>query len=330
MLLILQRLCKIYLMKLGFFNLTPEQREYFQQRLTGHELKFIDELLNDSSLPSQTDFDIISVFVKSNITRKVIDHLPSLKMIALRSTGYDNVDLDYAGEKNIIVSNVPSYGTQTVAEFTFALILSLSRRIVGAIASLKLERQFDHQNFKGFDLSGKALGVVGTGKIGANVIKIAKGFGMQVCAYDIYQNQELSRQFDFRYVSLNELLQKSDIVTLHTPLTLQTKHLINQVNISLMKKTAYLINTARGSVVDTKALIWALENKKIAGAALDVLEHETSLTEDENKLLDLENVLVTPHMAFYTEEAERAIMNTTVENILNFTSGKSSNVVLIQ
>lgn len=314
-------------MKIGFFNVTEEQKEYFQQKLTGHELNFSNELLNDSRLPNQTNFDIISVFVKSNLTKKVIDHFPALKMVALRSTGYDNVDLRYTKEKNISICNVPSYGTETVAEFTLALILSLSRHIPQAITKLKSLRQFDYQNLKGFDLSGKTLGVVGTGKIGTNVINIAKTLGMKILAYDIYPNEGLSKRLDFKYISLDELLKNSDIVTLHTPATSATRHLINQDNISKMKKTAYLINTARGSVIDTQSLIKALESKQIAGAALDVLENETNLTEMENKLLDLENVLITPHMAFYTKEAEQSIMETTLENILNFINGNPKNTV---
>lgn len=314
-------------MRIAFFNLISEQKKYFQEQLLNHDLSFSDQLLNDDNLSDQTGFDIISVFVKSSLTKKVIGHFPNLKMIALRSTGYDNVDLEYAKEKNIIICNIPSYGVQTVAEFTFALILSLSRRIPEAIARLKSTRQFDYQNLKGFDLSDKTLGIVGTGKIGTNVIKIAKAFGMDILAYDIYPDEEFSKQFNFKYASLDELLKNSDIVTLHTPATLATKHLINQDNISKMKKTAYLINTARGSVVDTQSLIEALESKQIAGVALDVLENETNLTEMENKLLDLENVLITPHMAFYSKEAEQLIMKTTVENILNFINGRSTNTV---
>lgn len=314
-------------MKIGFFNLNIQQKKYFQEQLPRNELFFYDNALNEEYLPEQKDLEIISVFVKSNITKKVIDCFPNLKMIALRSTGFDNVDLDYAKEKNINVCNVPAYGSQTVAEFTFSLILSLSRHIPEALAKLKETRKFDYQGLEGFDLAGKILGVIGTGKIGINVIKIAKAFGMNILAFDIYPNQELAQNLDFKYVALDELLQNSDIVSLHTPGTAETKHLINQENISKMKKAAYLINTARGSLIDTDSLISALEKKEIAGAALDVLEQEISLTEKEFKLLNMENVLITPHMAFYTTEAEQSIMKTTADNILGFINGKTTNTV---
>jgi len=235
--------------------------------------------------------------------------------------------LDYAKEKNIVVCNVPVYGSHTVAEFTFGLIFSLSRHIPQALAKLKSTRHFDYQNLQGFDLFGKTLGVVGTGKIGVNVIKIAKVFDMKILAFDIYPNQELSQQLDFKYVSLDELLQNADIVTLHAPSTPQTKHLINQENIFKMKKTAYLINTARGLLIDTDALLDALEKKEIAGVAMDVLEQENTLNEAELKLLGMENVLITPHMAFYTVEAEQSIMKTTLDNVLNFISGNPKNTV---
>lgn len=314
-------------MKIGLFNLTSSHKEFFQGQLSDHEIVFLDTALNEDNLPEQKDFDIISVFVKSTLTKKVIDYFPDLKMVTLRSTGFDNIDLDYAKEKNIIVCNVPAYGSQTVAEFTFALILSLSRRIPQALAKLKTTKKFDYQDLQGIDLYGKVLGVVGTGKIGVNVIKIAKGIGMKILAFDIYPNEGLAQELDFKYVSLDELLMTSDIITLHTPLTPQTKHLINQENISKMKKTGYLINTARGQLIDTKSLLNALEKKVIAGAALDVLEQENNLTEIELRLLGLENVMVTPHMAFYTVEAEQSIMKTTAENILDFTNGNPKNTV---
>lgn len=330
-------------MRIGFFNLTPQQKEYFQQELAEYELNFSDELLSDSSLSNQTNFDIISVFTKSNLTKKVIDNFPGLKMIALRSTGFDNVDLDYAKEKNIVVSNVPAYGAHTVAEFTFGLILSLSRKIPQAIAKVKSEVEFNHEGLKGFELYGKTLGVIGTGKIGANVVKIAKGFGMIILAYDAYPNEQLAKTFEFSYIPLEELLKDADIVTIHVPANPQTRYLINKDNISNMKKGALLINTARGDVVETGALYKAISDGRILGAGLDVLEGETNLNKDLTKeeleptvmknilensyLIRNPSVYVTPHTAFYTTEAEAAIMQTTIENIQGFTAGSPKNVV---
>lgn len=331
-------------MKIGFFGLTEQgKKDYFLESLNNHEISFIDQDLNENNIPSHTDFDIISIFVQSKITDKVIDAFPRLKMIAIRATGYDNVDLAYSKQKNIKVANVPAYGSHTVAEFTFGLILSLSRNIPQAISKVKAEGDFDHEGLKGFDLYGKTLGVIGTGKIGANVIKIAKGFGMIILAVDSRPNQQLAQAFDCRYVSLDNLLSDSDIVTIHVPASPSTHHLINKDNIFKMKKGALLINTARGDVIETEAMYKAISDCHLKGAGLDVLEAEANLGEDLSKeefepqlmknilensqLIMNPNVIVTPHTAFYTTEAEQAIMQTTVENIQSFINGSPQNIV---
>lgn len=331
-------------MKIGFFGLREqEKRDYFLAALPGGEVIFIDKDLDEDNIPNILDFEIISVFVQSKITKKVINAFPNLKMITVRATGFDNVDTKYARGKGIIVTNVPAYGSHTVAEFTFGLILSLSRKIHQAIAKVKEEVEFDHEGLKGFDLYGKTLGVIGTGKIGTNVIKIAKGFGMIILAYDTYPNKQLTESFECRYVPLDELLSNSDIVTIHVPANPETYHLINLNNILKMKKGALLINTARGDVVATDALYKAVSEDHLGGAALDVLEGENNLGENLNKeefeplmmknileisqLIKNPNVIVTPHTAFYTTEAEQAIMQTTVENIAKFIAGSPTNVV---
>lgn len=331
-------------MKIAFFGLNEqEKKDYFSNSLSGQELSFIDADLNEDNLPEHSDFEIISIFVQSKITPQVIDHFPNLKLIAIRATGFDNVDLNHAKEKNIIVANVPAYGSHTVAEFTFGLILSLSRKIPQAWEKVKEEVEFDHEGLKGFDLYGKTLGVVGTGKIGANVIKIAKGFGMIVLAYDIYPNEQLSKTFACQYVSLEQLLRESDIVTIHVPASDKTRHLLNKDNIHQMKKGSILINTARGDVVETDALYNAISEGRLNGAGLDVIEDENQLSESLTKeefepkvmknlleasyLIKSPNVIVTPHAAFYTTEAEQAIMQTTVENIQSFIAGSAKNVV---
>jgi D-lactate dehydrogenase len=331
-------------MKIAFFGLKEQvKKDYFQNSLTGHEIIFIDQNLDEDTIPQDTNAEIISVFVQSKVTPKVIDAFPHLKLIVIRATGFDNVDTKYAREKGIIVSNVPAYGSHTVAEFTFGLILSLSRKIPQAAQRVKEDVEFDHEGLKGFDLYGKTLGVIGTGKIGANVIKIAKGFGMIILAHDSFPSDQLSKTFEFQYVSLEQLLKESDIVTIHVPASLKTHHLINKDNIFQMKKGSILINSARGDVIETEALYKAISENHLAGAGLDVLEGEDSLDDDLTKeefepleirnilensqLIKNPNVLVTPHSAFYTQEAEQAIMQTTVENIQGFIDGTSKNVV---
>lgn len=332
-------------MKIGFFGLiAQEDPEFIKNKLPEHTIKFYSQCLTEDYIPEE-DFEIISVFVNCKVTKEIIDSMPNLKLIVTRSTGYDHIDIEYAKQKGIVVCNVPSYGSNTVAEFTFGLILSLSRRIPEAVVRLKQGGKFDYKNLCGFDLFGKTLGVIGTGKIGKNVIKIANGFGMKVLGYDAFPDQAFAQEAGFTYVSLENLLQTADIITIHTPYNSQTHHLINKDNITLIKKTAFLVNTARGAIIETESLYEAIKNGKIAGAALDVLEEEGNLKNDdlllnnnlpiekfrlelENKaLMDLPQVIVTPHMAFYTKEAEQAILETTVKNIRGFINQKYENVV---
>lgn len=334
-------------MKAAFFEISDqEKKDYFSQNLPGVEVTFFEEPLSEDNLPPQTDFEVISVFVGSQVTPKVINSFPNLKHIAIRATGFDNIDTTFAKGKNISVSNVPSYGSHTVAEFTFGLILSLARHIPQATYRLKVSSQFSFEGFRGFDLNGKTLGILGTGKIGTNVIKIAKGFNMKVLGFDIHQSQELANSLGFTYVPLEELLKTSDIVTIHVPYCQDTHHLINKNNIFLMKKGALLINTSRGAVVETDALFQVLIQGHLGGAALDVLESEGELKEEaellgngrmkaenfkdvleDHILIDLPNVIITPHMAFYTKEAEESIMETTVGNIKAALFGNPQNLV---
>ncbi len=334
-------------MHIAFFEITEaEKKEYFSQNLSEFEIEFFENPLSEDSLPKNTDFEVISTFVASKINPKVIAAFPNLKLITVRATGFDNIDVEYAKSKNILVSNVPSYGSNTVAEYTFGLILSLSRNIPQAVNRLKMSGEFSFEGFRGFDLNGKTLGVVGTGKIGSNVIKIAKGFNMKVLAMDPYPNEELAKNLEFNYVSLEELLKDSDIVTLHVPLSAKTQHLISKNNIRLMKKGGILINTSRGGIVDTDALYQALILNHLGGAALDVLEEEYELKEEaellaqdkipqkdfqnlveDHILMHLPNVIITPHMAFYTKEAEFSIMETTINNIKGILSSNPQNLV---
>lgn len=334
-------------MKIGFWEIdNQEKKDYFTKALGDHELSFFEGSLGEDCLPDKIDFDIISVFVCSQVTPKVIDFFPNLKHIAIRATGFDNIDLEAAKSKNISVCNVPAYGSHTVAEFTFGLILSLSRKIYQGVHRLKIGNEFNFEGLRGFDLNGKTLGVVGTGKIGTNVIKIAKGFNMEVLACDPQPNETLAKTLGFTYTPLEELLKNADIVTLHVPLIEETKHLINKNNIFLMKKGALLINTSRGAIIETEGLFQAITRKHLGGAALDVLEEENDLKEEaqllvKNKIPDKEfkriledhllmhlpQVIVTPHMAFYSKEAEFSILGTTANNIKAAILGNPQNLV---
>ncbi len=312
-------------MKIAFIGkLEDWQKQIFDQHLEEFSLKYFNRL---SDLPSQSDFEIISVFTTHKLTREVLAKHPALKLIAVRSTGYDNVDLEYAKDNHITVVNVPGYGSHTVAEFTFGLILDLTRKINQAVRRVKHDKKFNQEDLRGVDLFGKTIGVIGTGHIGTNVIKIAHSFGMKVIAFDIIKDESLAREFNFSYLTLHELLKQSDIVTIHCPATPQTKHLINKDNISLMRSSAYLINTARGIVIETECLFHALKDHHIAGAGLDVLEFENDLDNQSKKLIGLENVIVTPHVAFKTIEAETTIFETTLSNIQNFIKGQPDNIV---
>jgi D-lactate dehydrogenase len=285
------------------------------------------------------------VFVNSVVDEAMLDCLPSLKFVMTMSTGYDHIDIAACSTRGIVVCSVPSYGENTVAEQAFALLLALSRKIVQSVEQTKLGH-FGVEGLCGFDLKGKTLGVLGTGKIGRNVVRIGLGFGMKVLLFDAYPDKKFAQETGCSYVSLDKLLSSSDIVTLHMPYMKQTHHFLNRSRIGSMKRGAYVINTARGGLVDTSALVWGLKSGKIAGAGLDVLEEENTLKEEaqltkkhywknvnrkvlreDHKLLRMKNVLITPHNAFNTKEALMRIVMTTVENINGFKRKKLVNVV---
>jgi len=261
------------------------------------------------------------------------------------STGFDHIDLKTAKAKNIKVSNVPFYGENTVAEHTLALILALSRRLPDSIERVK-KFDFNLDNLRGFDLEGKTLGLIGLGHIGSHVAQMAKGFGLKIIAFDPKKDLKLAKKLDFKYVALDNLLKTSDIISLHAPYNKKTHHLINKNNINQIKKGAYLVNTARGGLIETDSLITALNKGIIAGAGLDVLEEECFIKEEKellakpfqkkcnlktvlqgHVLIQDPRVLVTPHNAFNSHEALQRILDTTVENIQGFLRGKPKNLV---
>lgn len=289
--------------------------------------------------------EVVSCFIYSQLTEEVIDKLPSLKFIATRSTGFDHIDVGYAKTKKILISNVPEYGSRTVAEHTFALILTLTRKIYQSITQIK-NLDFNHKSIRGIDLFGKTIGIVGLGKIGVEVLKIARGFDMRVLVFTRTKKKELAKELGFQYVDLNFLLANSDIVTLHLPYTKETHHFINKKNITHFKKGGFLINTARGGLIETEAILLGLKKKILAGVGLDVLEGEEELTEEieiltssyqkkadlktlvlNHVLVNHPRVIVTPHNAFNTREALERILLTTIENINGFLKNKPKNLV---
>lgn len=330
--------------RIAFFEVKDWEEKYLKKRLKGHFLKFSKRELSLENAQQIKDFDILSVFIYSRIDRQIVRQIPSLKLIVTRSTGFDHIDMEACKGKGITVCNVPSYGENTVAEHTFALILSLSRNICKTCVR-RFGYDFSIEGLKGFDLKGKTLGVIGAGRIGLHVIRIANGFGMNVLAYDAYQNTLLSEVLGFSYVSLEDLLRRSDVITLHVPYNKSTHHLINKDTIRLLKKGTILINTSRGSVVDTEALIEALDKKILAGVGLDVIEGEELIKEEKQLLYDpknlevmsnlvkdhillsKDNVVFTPHIAFYSQEALERILETTVQDIVAFASGNPQNIV---
>lgn len=332
-------------MKIAFFELEDwEQEELSKGLFEGNALHLSTRPLNERTLDEAGEAEIVSVFIHSALTRATLEKLTELRFVATRSTGFDHIDLAQCATRGIFVSNVPSYGENTVAEHTFALILALSRNIHKAFVHT-LARDIPFKQLRGFDLAGKTLGVVGAGRIGLHVIKIAKGFGMRVVAYDVRQDSLLAEVLNFRYVPLEELLKVSDIISLHCPYSPKTHHLINLENIQHIKRGALMINTARGGLIDPAALAQALDSGILAGAGLDVLEGEELLKDERqilaqplaqdklrtlllnHSLLNRDNVVITPHIAFNSCEAVERILNTTIENIRSFLRGEPQNLV---
>lgn len=332
-------------MKIAFFETSVEDKAYLEKLQTEHEVVVFEEFLTSETAHLAKDCDVLSAFIYSKVDKAVLDAVPGVKLVATRSTGFDHIDIEACKERGVAVCNVPYYGENTVAEHTFALILALSRNVHKSYTRT-LRNDFSSDGLKGFDLNGKTLGVIGTGHIGMHVIRIAKGFGMHVVAYDIKKDTFLSEVLHYRHVSLDELLSVSDIITLHVPHNAKTQHIINEDSIQKMKPGVLIINTSRGELIDNDALIKALDKKVIAGAGLDVIEGEefireekrllndasttASIREDLMKnhlLLSQDNVVFTPHIAFYSQEALERILDTTFDNINAFAQGEIRNPV---
>lgn len=335
-------------MTIAIFEVKPWEELMIKKELKGQKLLFFTKPIQEIPIKKYQTANIITSFITSKIDGNIIKQLPNLKLIATRSTGFDHIDLKTAKQKRIKVVNVPTYGENTVAEHAFALILNLSRNVHKSYLRT-LKKDYSIEGLKGFDLQDKTIGIIGCGHIGLHMIRIARGFAMDVLVYDINRDKFLSETLNFKYASLNELLKKSDVISLHLPYCQATHHIINQKNIKLIKPGAILINTARGGLVETEALIKAIDKKIIKGVGLDVIEEENLLLEEhhlahrektnsknlailikDHKLIKKDNVIYTPHIAFYSQEAVDRITKTTIENIKNFTKGKMQNEVCLR
>lgn len=331
-------------MKIAVFETEEWEHSACLRLQPSHVVSCTREPLTTRTAAGFADAEIISTFVNSVLNADVLARFERLRFIATRSTGYDHIDLAYCQAHGITVSNVPDYGDATVAEHAFALLLGLARHLVEAVGRTR-RGNFSQAGLRGFELRGKVLGVVGTGRIGRRVIEIAGGFGMQVLAFDLHPDREAAARMRFRYVGLDELLAAADALTLHVPASPATKNLISDRQLALMKPDAVVINTARGNVIDVAALVRHLTEGKLRGVGLDVLPEEPLIREEaqifrspasaddlkalvaNHVLLAHPNVIVTPHIAYDTDGAVRRIIDTTLGNIEAFARGEPSNVI---
>lgn len=349
-------------MTICFTETEPQSESFFEANLTGQLVQLVGFCDDLNQVPPE--IECLSIFIGSKINDEFLNDRPNLKFLATRSTGVDHIDLASCRKHGVTVSYVPSYGENTVAEHTFALLLGISRKIRHAL-TMKRGGTFSFESLRGFELKDKTIGIIGAGRIGLHVIRIANAFGMSVLAHDINRADLLAEVLGFEYVSLDDLLHRSDIISLHAPLTSATIHLLNRETLAKCRPGVIIINTARGALIDTDALVEAMDNGIVGGAGLDVLEDERLFRSDASKLVteqiiaDLQrisspeemhmrnperlaeiqrlkanesllsrpNVIFTPHIAFNSAEAVRRIDEVTVQNILSFSAGKPINVV---
>ncbi|MGN0687760.1 MAG: 2-hydroxyacid dehydrogenase [Oscillospiraceae bacterium] len=318
-------------MKIAFFDTRPYDRTYFEKYGKENDIKFkfYETKLNEDTVDLAQGYDGVCVFVNDTVNAAVIDRLAELNanIVALRCAGFNNVDMKHAHGR-VHVLRVPAYSPYAVAEHTMALLLTSVRRIHKAYIRTK-DFNFSLSGMTGFDLYGKTVGVIGTGKIGRIFIDICRGFGMKVLAYDKFPAQGLDNGDTIRYTTLDELFQKSDIISLHCPLTEETHHVIDEASLQKCKQGVVILNTSRGALVDAEALLAGIKSRKVGAACLDVYEEESDfffedrsghIMEDDTlaRLISMPNVIVTSHQAFLTDEALENIAQTTVQNIVEF------------
>lgn len=323
-----------------FFEIEQWEKEYLVTQLKDYQIVYTKDKMQDVSNEEVYQSRIISPFIYSKVTKEYIDKYPNLSLIATRSTGFDHIDIDYCKQKKIAVVHVPTYGSHTVAEHTFAIILALSRNLIQTVERSK-RGNFHIDGLKGFDLYGKTLGVIGEGEIGKKVVEIALSFGMNVLIYTRHPGLERTGVV---YTTLEDLMKQSDIISLHLPANTETHHLINKNNITLCKKGSILINTSRGQLVETQAIVEGLKTGIFKAAGLDVLEEEGALKEERelltqeflNKgditvqllnhvLLTRDDVIFTNHNAFNSEEALKEILDVTIQNINQYKQNTLTN-----
>lgn len=333
-------------MKITAFEVEAWERGVFEQLGDEHEVHLTEHALKQEEASEYADTEVLCPFIYSQLGAATLEQLPRLRLIATRSTGVDHIDREYCERNGIVVCNVPTYGESTVAEHVFALLLTISHNTFHAIDRTR-KGDFSLQGLRGFDLAGKTMGVIGTGTIGQHVIRIARGFEMNVIAYDVRPREEMAAELGFTYRPLDQLLADADVITLHVPGTEETRHMLGPEQFAKMKENVVLINTARGCLIDVQALMQAFADGKVRGAGLDVLPDEPAVREEaellhsafrkrhdletllaNHVLLRLRNAYITPHSAFCTEEAVRRISEVTVENIESFTRGAPRNVVV--
>lgn len=331
-----------------FFEYRKSEEQYFKQYDCGcFNIHYFNSPLNKKSIndiPNEIleHITVISVFVNSDVDKEVLKHFKNLRLINTRSTGYDHIDINYCKENNITVTNVENYGANAVAQYTFTLILALIRNLIPANLCLRDEFK-KNTTFLGHNLNNLTIGVIGTGAIGGSVCKIAQTFGMNVLAYDLKPKKEMTHRCNVQYVTLNEILEKADIISLHAPYTKDNHNMIAQKEFNKMKKCPYIINTSRGELINLLDLKSALEEGKIAGAGLDVMtceqltfkcegtcdiEEFNSLTCIEElkivkEIINMPNVIITPHIAYETQEAIDFILERSMNGIREYFKGTS-------
>jgi D-lactate dehydrogenase len=302
-----------------FLEVDPEDEDRVRSRFPGCAVL---RATGGEGLPAPCkEAEIVACFITSKFGKSQLQECPKLKLLCTRSVGYDHIDLGECQRRGITVCNVPDYGSHVIAEHVFALLLSATRHIREADERVE-SGEFDYHGLRGMSLKGKTIGVVGTGKIGVKVCQIAHGFGMEILAFDKCRTLMLEDLLGVRYVPLEDLLSKSDVVTLHVPATAETRHMINGDAIRHMKNGVVLINTARGDLIDTPALVEGIKGGKFSHVLLDVLEHEKNFEENE-ELIQFKNVVTTPHIAFYAEESMQRMYEDCFQSIDQFLHGET-------
>lgn len=337
------------MLKIIFFDVKDYEVDFLKRECDGKfDYKLVSASLDSLSKEDKdyNDAEVVSCFTTSRIGEDVLKKFPNLKLLALRSVGFNHIDIEYCKNNGIVVTNTPNYGNMTVAEFAFALLLNVTRKVSLAANDLK-NGIVEAKHTIGAELFGKTIGIVGLGAIGAEMARLSYGFGLKVLGYDLKKRDILSEKYAVSYVDFDTLIEKSDFISIHTPLSKENYHMFNADVFKRIKQGAVIVNTGRGEIIDTQALYNALVEGKISGAGLDVLESEETLTDSDylvdvgrmnvnslqktvlnNSLMKLNNVIITPHIAYDTKEAIERILIFTMSNIFAFENGIEQNRVV--